>query len=302
MATERELKRRIRSVKNTSQITSALSAISASKANRAQNAVVATRSYASKAFEILNNLASSQAAKSHPMLVDREEIKSIAIIAISGDRGLAGPYNTEIMRLVENFAAKLKDITEDIRIIAVGKKGQDLFVRRGYNVIASFTNLPDPPRSTDLMPVGKVAIDEYLAGNVDQVFVAFTDFINMVTRYPRIKQLMPLKPVDYTSSSIAEFFEAPEVSAGDSQDYTYEPQAEELLNAIVPRFADLQLYQSFLESVASEHSARYVAMNNATENAKALIEDLTIARNKARQTAITAEILDIVGGAEAVAE
>ena len=196
----------------------------------------------------------------------------------------------------------MKDITTDIRIIAVGKKGQDLFVRRGYKVSASFTNLPDPPKSTDLLPVAKVAVDDYLAGEVDQVYIAFTDFVNMVTRYPRIKQLLPLKPVDYTSTSIAEFFEAPDVSAGDSQDYTYEPQAEELLNAIVPRFADLQLYQSFLESVASEHSARYVAMNNATENAKALVEDLTIARNKARQTAITAEILDIVGGAEAVAD
>lgn len=305
MATERELKQRISSVGNTSKITSALAAISASKANRAQGRVAATRDYAGKAFEILNNLAGGGSSSlSHPMLVDREEIKSVAIIAFTGDRGLAGAYNSDIVRLVERFISKLENQVEEIKIVAVGKKGRDLFIRRGYNVEASFITMPDPPSPNDVTPIAQVVVDDYLDGKVDQVFVAYTDFINMVSRYARMKQLLPLKPTDFTGSEIAEFFTAPaaaeEGSDGPGADYAYEPPANELLDAIVPRFVDLQLYQSYLESLASEHSARYVAMNNATDNAKALIEDLTLARNKARQTAITAEILDIVGGAAAL--
>ena len=162
---------------------------------------------------------------------------------------------------------------------------------------------PDPPSPNDISPIAQVVVDDYLDDKVDQVFVAYTDFINMVSRYARMKQLLPLTPTDFTGSRLADYFEAPEQSEGSSgADYAYEPPAEELLDAIVPRFVDLQLYQSYLESLASEHSARYVAMNNATDNAKALIDDLTLARNKARQTAITAEILDIVGGAAALEE
>jgi F-type H+-transporting ATPase subunit gamma len=143
-------------------------------------------------------------------------------------------------------------------------------------------------------------IDDYLAGKYDQVFVAYTDFINMVTRRPVIKQLLPLKPLDLKGMAVAEYVSRVDVAEATSRDYTYEPAAAQLLDIIVPRFANLQVYQSILESQASEHSARYVAMNNATDNAAVLIEDLTLERNKARQTAITSEILDIVGGAEAL--
>ncbi|MDJ0755911.1 MAG: ATP synthase F1 subunit gamma [Ardenticatenaceae bacterium] len=301
MATERELKTRIRTVQNTSQITSALAAISASKANRAQSRVQATRAYAGKAFEILNNLASSAAAAVHPMLADRNGVENVAVIVISGDRGLAGPYNSEIIRLVEQFSEGLTKMGSKISYVAVGRKGQDLLIRRGMNVIATFTNMPDPPQQTDITPVAQVVVDDYLSGKIDQVFIAYTDFVNMVTRFPRIKQLLPLKPTDFSDMPVSEFFRSIDLTDSTTADYTYEPAAEQLLDAIVPRFVDLQLYQSYLESLASEHSARYVAMNNATDNAKALIEDLTLARNKARQSAITAEILDIVGGAEALA-
>lgn len=305
MATERELKQRINSVKNTSKITSALAAISASKANRAQARVGATRDYADKAFEILNNLAGGSATVTHPMLTGREEIKNVAVIAFTGDRGLAGSYNSDIVRIVEGLISKLGDSVESVKIVAVGKKGRDMFIRRGYDVVASFISMPDPPSSNDISPIAQVVVNDYLDGKVDQVFVAYTDFINMVNRYARMKQLLPLSPTDFTGSPLADLFEAPAApvetsGSGPGADYSYEPPAEELLNAIVPRFVDLQLYQSYLESLASEHSARYVAMNNATDNAKALIDDLTLARNKARQTAITAEILDIVGGASAL--
>ncbi|MBK8430130.1 MAG: ATP synthase F1 subunit gamma [Chloroflexi bacterium] len=298
MATERELRKRIKSVKNTSQITSALGAISASKANRAQAQVQATRAYAGKAFEILNNLAASTAATQHPLLTTRSEIKNTAIILITGDRGLAGSYNTDIVRLVERFSAALG---HQPQLVTVGKKGRDLVIRRGMNVIASFEGIPDAPNMLDITPIAQVVVKDYLAGKVDEVFVAYTDFLNMVSRKPSVKQLLPLKPLDFEGMAVAEYVRNVDLTGVSERDYTYEPAAEALLNTIVPRFVDLQLYQSVLEAKASEHSARYVAMNNATDNAAVLIEDLTLERNKARQATITAEILDIVGGAEALA-
>lgn len=298
MATERELKKRIRTVKNTSQITSALAAISASKANRAMAQVEATRVYAEKAFEILNNLASSSAATQHPMLTTREKIENTAIILITGDRGLAGSYNSDMVRLVERFG---KALPHKPQIVAVGRKGRELIIRRGMNVIASFENISDKPSILDATPIAQVVVDDYLAGKVDQVFVAYSDFINMVTRKAVVKQLLPLKPLDFEGMAVAEYVQNVDISESSKRDYAYEPAAEVLLDTIVPRFVDLQLYQSILEAKASEHSARYVAMNNATDNASVLIEDLTIERNKARQATITAEILDIVGGAEALA-
>ena len=297
MATERELKKRIRSIKNTSQITSALAAISASKASRSQSQVQATRAYAEKAFEILNNLASSGAAKEHPLLTTRAEIKNTSIVVITGDRGLAGSYNSDVVRLVEHFISAL---SHEPQLTVIGKKGRDAMIRRRRNVVASFDGIPDRPSTLDISPISRVVVDDYLAGHVDQVFIAYTDFVNMVTRRPVIKQLLPLKPLDLEGMAMAEYVDRVDVVEATGRDYTYEPAAAQLLDIIVPRFAYLQVYQSILESQASEHSARYVAMNNATDNAAVLIEDLTLERNKARQTAITSEILDIVGGAEAL--
>lgn len=298
MATERELKKRIRSVKNISQITSALAAISASKAHRAMAQVEATRLYAEKAFEILNNLASSSAASQHPMLTTRTNIKNTAIVMITGDRGLAGAYNSDMVRLIERFS---KALDHQPQLITVGRKGRELVIRRGMNVIASFDHISDTPSILDATPIAQVAVDDYLAGKVDEVFVAYTNFVNMVTREAVIKQLLPLKPLNFEGLAVAEYVQNVDISAASKRDYAYEPEAEVLLDTIVPRFVDLQLYQAILEAKASEHSARYVAMNNATDNASVLIEDLTLERNKARQATITAEILDIVGGAEALA-
>lgn len=299
MATERELRKRIRSVKNTSQITSALAAISASKANRAQQQVQATRVYAEKAFEILNNLAAKGGAVEHPLLTVRQQINNTTIIVISGDRGLAGSYNSDIIRLVERFSATL---SHEAKYVTVGKKAREALIRRRREVVASFDGLPDPPSILNITPIAQVVVDDYYAGKVDEVFVVYTDFVNLVTRKPIVKQLLPLKALDLSQLPGAEYVKRADVKAASNRDYTYEPAAAQLLSTIVPRFVDLQLYQCFLESLASEHSARYVAMNNATDNAMVLIEDLTLERNKARQAAITSEILDIVGGAEALAK
>jgi F-type H+-transporting ATPase subunit gamma len=189
-----------------------------------------------------------------------------------------------------------------VQIITVGRKGRDLMIRRGYNVVASFDEIPDSPSILDVTPISQLVTDDFLSGKVDQVFIGYTDFINLIARRPTVKQLLPLKPTDFSDMAVSEYVSTVDLTGVSERVYTFEPGPEELLDTVVPRFTDLQVYQSILESQASEHSARYVAMNNATDNAAELVEILTLERNKARQTSITSEILDIVGGAEALAQ
>jgi F-type H+-transporting ATPase subunit gamma len=301
LATERELNKRIRSIKNISQVTSALAAVSAAKASKAQHQVLATRDYAGKAFEILINLASQpglEGNNAHPLLTARSEIKNSALLLMTGDRGLAGAYNANIVARAEQF---IKAINSPVSVIAVGRKGRDLMIRRGYNVVASFDGIADEPAFIDIAPIAQVAIDDYLSGKVDDVFVAYTDFISLSIREPRVKQLLPLRPLDLDAMAVSEYVEHVDLGGAAERIYDYEPQPAILMNTIVPRFTELQVYQSVLEAKASEHSARMVAMNNATDNAAELIDYLILERNKARQASITSEILDIVGGAEALA-
>jgi len=301
MATERELNKRIKSIKNISQVTSALAAVSASKASRAQKQVEATRSYAENAFEILHNLSSQPGVgqSTHPLMYARPQIKTTGLVLITGDRGLAGSYNTNVIARAEAF---LQALDTPSQVITVGRKGRDLMIRRGYNVVATFDNLPDPPTLYDVSAIAQLVTDDYLTGKMDQIFICYTDFINLIARTPTVKQLMPLKPLDISGWAASEYVADVDLTGVSDRAYTYEPDPATLLDTIVPRFTLLQIYQSVLEALASEHSARMVAMNNATDNAGELVEILTLDRNKARQTSITNEILDIVGGAEALAQ
>jgi F-type H+-transporting ATPase subunit gamma len=300
MATERELNNRIRSIGNISQVTNALAAVSASKASKAQRQVEATRDYAGKAFEILNNLASQPGVGStgHPLLTVRDNIAKALLILVTGDRGLAGAYNANIVARTEVF---IRAMQVPVQVVTVGRKGRDLMIRRGYDVIATFDNMPDSPSILDILPIAQIVTEDYLSGKVDEVFIAYTDFVNLITRVPRVKQLLPLRPLDFEGMAVAEYVSGVDLSGVSERVYSYEPEPSALLDTVVPRFTQLQLYQAVLEALASEHSARMVAMNNATDNAAELIEILTLDRNKARQTSITSEILDIVGGAEALA-
>ena len=299
MATERELNKRIKSVKNISQVTSALAAVSASKASRAQRQAEATRHYARKAFEIIQNLAAQPGASAttHPLMTARENVRNIGLILMTSDRGLAGSYNMNMITLAERF---LRASDKPAKIITAGRKGRDAMVRRRFNVVATFDRIPDPPSFLDITAIARVAIDSMLSEEVDQVFIGYSEFVNLVTRQPVIRQLLPLKPADLTGMPGADYVKGVDAVKASQQAYTYEPNAEALLNDIVPRFTRLQIYQSLLEALASEHSARMVAMNNATDNAIELVDILTLERNKARQASITSEILDIVGGAEAL--
>lgn len=299
MATAREIKKRIRSVRNISQITRALEAVSASRVRKAQARVLASRAFAEKAWEILLNVQSTgtKGVPLHPLLTAREEIKQAMIVLVTSDRGLAGAYNTNIIRVALRFAERLG---KPVRFVTVGKKGRDSLIRIGQNVVAEFSHLPADPSVADIAPVSRLAIDEFLSGTVDAVFIAYTDFINTLTQRPVVLNWLPLLPYSTEDQVMAELLkDVPSVSAGKS-DYEYEPNAAAILDEIVPRFTELQLYQAVLESQASEHSARMVAMRNASDNATQLIGDLTLIYNKARQASITAEILDIVGGAEAL--
>lgn len=299
MATAREVKKRIRSVKNISQITRALEAVSASRVRKAQARVLASRAFAEKAWEILLNLQRTAAAgpAMHPLLAARDDVKQVMVVLITSDRGLAGAFNANIIRVAQRFAMRLG---KPVQYVTIGRKGRDTLVRMGANVIAEFSDLSAEPRMADVSPIARLAIDEFLSGTVDDVFIAYTDFINMLTQRPVVLRWLPLKPFEADDQAMAELVkDVPQVSQT-SSDYEYEPSAAAILEEIVPRFTELQLYQAILESQASEHAARMVAMRNASDNATQLTADLTLIYNKARQSAITAEILDIVGGANAL--
>jgi F-type H+-transporting ATPase subunit gamma len=289
----------MRSVKNISQVTKALEAVSASKVRRAQQAVTNTRAYASKAYQVLQHLGTQPgtAASLHPLLAKRDKVKSITVVLITSDRGLCGAYNTNIVRTAMNFVRS--HLETPIKFIAVGKKGRDLLLRRRQSLMGEFINLPGNPTFADVSAIGALAVEEFLAGRADEVYLAYTDFVNTLRQEPHVKLLLPLRPEE-TQEAIGGGVLA--AAKGPAAAYIYEPSQEGLLDVIVPRFTALQVYQAILEAQASEHSARMVAMRNATDSAKDLLSALQLQYNKARQLSITSDLLDIVGGVEALAK
>lgn len=294
MASAREMRMRIRSVKNISQVTRALEAVSASKVRKAMAAVMATRPYASKAWQVLTHVAGQPGRESlHPLLTARGRVDNALVLVITGDRGLAGAYNTNVIRFT---AQRFDKYHAPARYIAVGHKGRDLLLRRRKQVIAEFSHLPAAPSFADVSAIGRLAVDEFLQGKVDEVWLVYTDFVNMAKQVPTVKKLLPLEI--HVEAERVEVFEA---SRRVAAAYIYEPAEREILDEIIPRFTALQVYQAVLESLASEHAARMVAMRNATDNAIELVAALQLQYNKVRQQTITNDILDIVGGAEALA-
>jgi len=296
VASLRDIKRRISGVKNISQVTRAMQMIAAAKMRRAQEQVHASRAYAGKAWDVLVHLSQQPGAKEqlHPLLTKRPVHKA-CIILITSDRGLAGGYNANIIRATTHF---IKQYEKPISLITVGRKGRSSFARTNIPIIAEFSNLPDRPSVIDILPIAQIAIDDFLRNDFDEVFLAYTDFVNTILQKPVVKRLLPLLPEQMAEQAVAEHIAKP--SRPLSQTYIYEPGPLELLDTILPRFTELQIYQAVLEALASEHSARMVAMRNATDNANELVANLTLTYNRARQEAITKEMLDIVGGVEAL--
>lgn len=294
MANAREVRLRIRSVKNIAQVTRALQAVSASKVRKSMQAMMNTRPYAAKAWQVLTHIA-MQPDRSflHPLLTQRSVVNRILVVLITGDRGLAGAYNTNIVRFVLQKFGKSEI---PVQYITVGRKGRDLMIRRRQNVIAEFSNLPAAPGFSDVSAIGRLAVDDFLNHQVDEVYLVYTDFITLAHQEPSIKKLLPLE-VSVGKGRVDDFSPVQrELPAA----YIYEPNPAQILDEIVPRFTALQVYQAILESLASEHAARMVAMKNATDSATALAAALQLEYNNARQQAITNEILDIAGGAEAL--
>ena len=290
MANTREFRLRIRSIKNLSQVTRALQAVSASRVRKAMQAVASTRPYATKAWQLLTHLAEQPGhASLHPLLTEREEKHRALVILITGDRGLAGAYTTNIMRFA---ASRFDNFPRPLDYIAVGRKGRDLLIRRRRNIIGEYSRIPVNLVFGDVSAIGRQAVEEYLSGKADQVFLVYTQFGNILKQVPMMKQLLPLEWVSETGR-VMDLGTHRGVHAA----YIYEPGETEILDEIVPRFTQLQIYQAILESLASEHAARMVAMKNATDAATELADNLQLEYNKIRQQNITNEMLDIVGGA-----
>jgi F-type H+-transporting ATPase subunit gamma len=294
MTTAREVRVRIKSVKNIAQVTRALQAVSASKVRKAMQAVTNTRPYATKAWQVLTHIAGQPGRESlHPLLTRRDKVNSVLVVLVTGDRGLAGAYTTNIVRYT---LKQFGDYPVPVRYITVGRKGRDLMFRRGEQIIAEFSKLPAAPSFVDVSAIGRMAVSEYLEEHTDEVYLVYTDFINMVSQVPTVKKLLPLE-IGEEADRVQDFARA---ERGASPSYIYEPGQTEILDEIVPRFTALQVYHAILESLASEHAARMVAMKNATDSATDLAGGLQLEYNKARQQGITNEMLDIIGGAEAL--
>ena len=288
MASTREIRRRIRSIKNIAKVTSAMETVAASKMRRAQQQVLATRPYAEKSWEVLTYLARLRQsnAPEQPLLQQRP-IEKIGVLLVTGDRGLAGAYNSNIIRLAaQNIETWEKQQEKQVRVVTVGRKGRDWMLRYGPPLRAEFTGLSDRPTSNDIAPVANVLIEDFIDGFYDAVYIAFTDFHNTLRQEPVLRQLLPIQSAE------------PEIPL--ATDYIFEPDPQTIMSEVLRGLTELQILQAVYESIASEQSARMVAMRNATDAANDLIGDLTLTYNKARQESITKELLDIVGGASAL--
>ncbi len=281
MPSVRDIRRRIRSVDNTGKVTNAMSLIAASKMRRAQNSVMQGRPYAEKIYEVIAHLAAQPTEDGealHPLL-EMRSVNRIGLLAITPDRGLAGGMHSNINRRVAQFILAQEVPT---RSIAVGRKGRDFMARYGQDLLAVFADLGDRPLVADTLPISRMLIDNFLDGEMDEVYLVYTRFVSTMSQEAVVEKLLPVTPA--------------ELSPTDRSGFIYEPDTLTVLGSLLPQFVDMEVYHAMLESIASEQSARMVAMRNATDNAKSLADDLTLVMNKLRQDSITNELLDLVGG------
>jgi F-type H+-transporting ATPase subunit gamma len=279
----RKVRRRIRGVRNISKITRAMEMIAASKMKKAQERGLQGRPYSQKIEQVIAALAAlPDIGLWHPLL-QRRPVKKIAVVHITPDRGLCGGLNANLNRRLASFILEKK---VPVEVVAVGRKGREFATRVSCTMCAEFTGLGDQPRFLDILPVSRIVIDEYTAGKIDEVYISYAHFISTMVQKPAMKQLLPVQPAV--------------IPRAENVDYIYEPGAGVVLDGLLPRFVEMEIYHAILESIASEQSARMVAMRNATDSANELIGDLTLLYNKARQEAITRDLLDITGGVVAL--
>ena len=286
MPAPREIRTKIKSVKNTQKITRAMEKVAMSKMRRAQERMAQARPYAEKIRVVLGHLAAANLETKHPFTIERE-VKRVAYLVVSSDRGLAGGLNMNAFRATVRSIKEWKDKNVDVDVALIGNKAIAFFKRVGGTVLGSASQLGDKPQLEQLLGVIKVLSDAYREGKVDRVFVVSTEFVNTMTQKPVVRQLLPVMP-----------------SKGEGLlshwDYIYEPSSMELMDTVLQRYVESQVYQAVIENAASEQAARMVAMKSATDNAGKIISGLQLSYNKARQASITKELSEIVGGAAAI--
>lgn len=288
MAGSKEITSKIKSVQNTRKVTSALEMVSASKIRKSQDLMNATRPYARMMRRIISHLGRANPEYRHPFAISHgDPVSRVAYIVVSTDRGLCGGLNTNLFKKVLVHMGEWQEKGADVTVVTLGKKAGSFFKGIKVDIAAGVTDLGEKPQIEDLIGSIKVVLDQYREHEVDEVFLAYNDFINTMSQKPRVEQLLPLP-------------ESEDEGVPDIWDYIYEPDAETLLDSVLIRYIESLVYQAVLENLASEHAARMIAMKNATDNAGDLIDELLLDYNKARQAAITQEISEIVSGAAAV--
>jgi F-type H+-transporting ATPase subunit gamma len=293
MASTREIRRRIRSIKNTAQITKAMQMVASSKMRRAQDRVQQARPYAEQIRALVSRLANAAGEDigEGVELLKQRPVHNIGIVIITPDRGLSGALPSNINRKAASSALELQNSLADqgrrpgVNFVAVGRKGRDFVIRTQQPLLAEFTNYGDRPGLNDASAIAQVAVDAFQKGEVDAVYLVYPRFVNTVTQQPTSVQLLPVQPPAKEENEEQKTVE-----------YIYEPDARTIFEALLPRYVDVQVYQALLETVASFYSAQMVAMKNATDSAQDLVQDLTLTYNKARQSAITMQILEVVAG------
>lgn len=288
------LRRRIRSVKNTAQITKAMELVAASRMRRAQQNVQSARPFSQKVLEVIADIAALQKSEeitSISPLLQQRPIQRVGLVMVTADRGLAGALNTNAIRRAVRFITEEID-KKPVQVVAVGRKGRDFMVRSGRDIVAEFIGLPPFPSLLDTLPISKVVIDDYINGKYDAVYLLYTDFVNTLTVRPKVIKLLPIDPNAIQPDDNTQ--EARKI------DFIFEPNPNEVLLALLPRYVEVEIYQAILENIASEQSSKMVAMRNASDKAKEVVTDLTLTMNKVRQSSITAEILEISNAAAAL--
>ena len=287
MASLRDIKNKITSTKKTSQITKAMQMVSASKLNRAEENAKAYVPYMGKIQEVVGAIASGTSDSGHPMLINRP-VKKTAYLVITSDRGLAGAYNSNVIRAVANAIASRHASKDEYVVLAIGRMGRDFFLKRGSNVIGEVVGLPDQPAFADIKEVARKAVGMFTDGTYDELYMYYNHFVSAISSEVTEKKVLPLTDI------------AQETGAATTASYEFEPSSEAILEVLLPQYAESLIFGALLDGKASEHASRMSAMKSATDNASDLISNLTLVYNRARQAAITQEITEIVGGASAL--
>jgi len=288
MAGAKEIRTKISSINKTRKITRAMEMVAASKMRKTQERMRASKPYASKIYDVVKHIARANSEYRHPFMNERE-VKRIGLIVVTSDRGLCGGLNANLLRESIRTIRGWKEQGKEVDVAVLGRKGMAFFRRVGGNILGSKEHLGDTPGINDLIGVVKIMIDAYYDGTIDALHIVYNEFVNTMTQKPMVKQLLPLPKSEADSSSMGHYW-----------DYIYEPDAKELLDELLARYIELQVYQGVVENIACEQAAKMIAMKNATDNAGDLIKEFQLAYNKARQAAITQELAEIVGGADAL--